>query len=125
MIGALNEAEKNYKVDASVFELKNYSIHLRSFLEYLHRKLAQAIAASCGEFVRDRWGEATDYLCKKGLFSKQHENFVTSLYTLISDESVHPLGAAQEYARLLRNMVIEYGAMFMSMMDEKKIKLGP
>ena len=123
MTGALNEAENNYKLDASAFELKNCLVHLRSFLEYLHRETAKTVAAVSGDTVKERWGDATDYLRKKGFFSKQHEDFVTSLYTLISDESVHPLGTGQEYARLLRNMVIEYGVMFLSVLDKNGIRI--
>jgi len=50
---------------------------------------------------------------------KQHESFVTALYTLMSDDGVHALGTEREYARLLRNMVIEYGVMFLTMLDKK------
>ena len=41
----------------------------------------------------------------------------------MSDESVHPLAATREHARLLRNVVIEYGVMFLSLLDKKGIKL--
>jgi hypothetical protein len=57
------------------------------------------------------------------IFTKQHEAFVTTLYTLISDTSVHPLGTDREYARLLRNVVIEYGVMFLSTLAKKGVKI--
>jgi len=41
----------------------------------------------------------------------------------LSDEGVHPLIAEKEFARLLRNMVIEYGLMFLTMLEKKGIKI--
>jgi len=63
------------------------------------------------------------YLRQKQCFTKQHESFVASLYTLLSDESVHPLTADREYARLLRNVVIEYGVMFLTVLDKRGVKI--
>jgi hypothetical protein len=123
MIGVLNAAESDYRAIATQFELKNCLSHLRSFLEHLHRESAKAIADTAGETVTDRWGDATLYLRQKNIFTKQHEAFSASLYTLISDESVHPLGADREYARLLRNVVIEYGVMFLSTLDSMGIRI--
>ncbi len=48
------------------------------------------MAAVAGNTVVDRWGDAAMYLRQQGYFTKQHEAFITSLYTLISDASVHP-----------------------------------
>src|SRR5579862_6719054 len=111
MIKILNSVEQSYKEAGTPFELKSCFAHLRSYLEHLHRVTAKAIANTSGvPLAKDNWGTATLYLRENGLFTPQHENFVTSLYTLMSDTSVHPLGADREYARLLRNMVIEYGA---------------
>jgi len=123
MIKALNAAESDYKSTATAFELKNCLGHLRSFIEHLHRESAKAVAQASGQTIIDRWGDATLYLRQQGFFSKQHENFVTSLYTLLSDESVHPLTAEREYARLLRNVVIEYGVMFLTVLDKKRVKI--
>lgn len=123
MTQVLNAAESDYKATATPFELKNCLGHLRSFLEHLHREAAQHAAASAGETVVDRWGYATEFLREKGFLSRQAEAFVTALYTLMSDESVHPLIAEQEYARLLRNVVIEYGVMFLKTMDKKGVKI--
>jgi hypothetical protein len=90
---SLDEAEKQYRDDSSPFELKSCFAHLRSFLEVMHRESAMSIASAAGEVVVDKWGSALDYLRRKAIFSQQHEAFVSSLYTLISDTSVHPLAA--------------------------------
>jgi hypothetical protein len=73
--------------------------------------------------VNDAWGDATSYLHAQGIFAKKHEVFITALYALISDAGVHPLGADREYARLLRNVVIEYGVMFLSAFERNGIKI--
>jgi hypothetical protein len=123
MVSALNAAESDYKSTASAFELKNCLGHLRSFLEHLHRESVKSIAAAGGHTVVDRWGDATLYLRQQAFITKQHETFIASLYTLLSDESVHPLTADREYARLLRNVVIEYGVMFLTVLDKRSIKI--
>jgi len=123
MVKALNAAESDYKSAASAFELKNCLGHLRSFLEHLHRQSVKSIAAAASHIVVDRWGDVILYLRQQGYFTKQHETFVASLYTLLSDESVHPLTADREYARLLRNVVIEYGVMFLTVLDKKGVKI--
>jgi hypothetical protein len=123
MVKSLNAAESDYKSTASVFELKNCLGHLRSFLEHLHLRSAKAIAAAAKLTVLDRWGDSISFLRQQGLFTKQHETFVASLYTLLSDESVHPLTADREYARLLRNVVIEYGVMFLTELDKRGVKI--
>ncbi len=124
MIKALNAAENDYRSTTNPFELKSCLGHIRSFLEHLHREAARSVAAAAGNTVVDRWGDATVYLQRQGYFTKQHEAFITSLYTLISDASVHPLGAEREYARLLRNVVIEYGVMFLTVLAKKGVKVG-
>jgi len=124
MIKTLNAAENDYRSTTNPFELKSCLGHLRSFLEHLHRQAAKSIAATTGNTVADRWGSATVYLGEQGYYTKQHESFITSLYTLISETSVHPLGAEREYARLLRNMVIEYGVMFLTVLAKKGVKVS-
>jgi hypothetical protein len=96
---------------------------LRSFLEHLHRKSAEAIANATNETVADKWGDATLFLRQHGYFTQQQEAFSASLYTLLSDESVHPLTTEREYARLLRNVVIEYGVMFLTVLDKRVVKI--
>ncbi len=123
MVKTLNAAERDYKSTASAFELKNCLGHLRSFLEHLHRESAKAIAAAAKLTSVDRWGDAICFLRQQGIFTKQHEAFVAALYTLLSDTSVHPLTAEREYARLLRNVVIEYGVIFLTMLDKHGVKI--
>jgi hypothetical protein len=55
MVQALNAAESDYKSTASAFELKNCLGHLRSFLEHLHLRSAQAIATAANLPVPERW----------------------------------------------------------------------
>jgi hypothetical protein len=123
MVKTLNGAESDYKSTASAFELKNCLGHLRSFLEHLHRESAKAIAAAAKLTSVDRWGDAICFLRQQGIFTKQHEAFVAALYTLLGDTSVHPLTAEREYARLLRNVVIEYGVIFLTMLDRHGVKI--
>lgn len=124
MVQALNAAESDYKSTATAFELKNCLGHLRSFLEHLHRESAKSISTAMSQpLTRDRWGDATLFLRQQGYISEQHEKFVASLYTLLSDESVHPLTTDREYARLLRNVVIEYGVMFLSVLEKRGVKI--
>jgi hypothetical protein len=123
MIKALNAAENDYRSTTNPFELKSCLGHIRSFLEHLHREAARSIAAAAGATVVDRWGDVTIFLRQQGYFTREHEEFITSLYKLISDTSVHPLGAEREYARLLRNVVIEYGVMFLTTLAKKGVKV--
>jgi hypothetical protein len=71
----------------------------------------------------DGYAPTITYLRQQGFITQQHEAFITSLYTLISDTSVHPLGAEREYARLLRNVTIEYGVMFLTVLDKRGVKI--
>ena len=123
MVKTLNAAEADYKSTASVFELKSCLGHLRSFLEHLHRESAKSMATAAKLTFVDRWGDAISFLRQQGIFTKQHEAFVAALYTLLSDTSVHPLTADREYARLLRNVVIEYGVIFLTMLDKQGVKI--
>jgi len=123
MIKSLNAAENDFRSITNPFQLKSCLGHIRSFLEHLHREAAKSIATAAGTTVVDRWGDATLFLGQQGYFTKQHESFVASLYTLLSDESVHPLTADREYARLLRNVTIEYGVMFLTVLDKRGVKI--
>jgi hypothetical protein len=120
---ALNAAERDYRASATPFELKSCQSHLRSFLEGLHEQVCQAIPHESETMLGKNWGKSTAFLRESGLLSRQEEEFATSLYTLISDEGVHPLTTEREYARLLRNMVIEYGLLFLTKADKAGIKL--
>lgn len=122
---SLEESEKLYRSDSSAFELKSCLGHLRSFLEALHRKAAAALAAGTGDPESvDTWGAALNYIRRYGLFDTPHERFAAALYTLISDESVHPLTADREYARLLRTVIIEYGLMFLTALEKNGVKIA-
>ena len=123
LLQALNAAERDYRASATPFELKTSLSHLRSFLEGLHEQACQVLARESGLMVGKNWGKSTAFLRQCGLLSQQEEAFATSLYTLISDEGVHPLTAQPEYARLLRNMVIEYGLLFLAKLQKAGIKL--
>ena len=124
LIGALNEAEKDYAVSSNRFKLKDCLVHLRSFIEHLHLEAADRIAADKGDQAPSNWGTAVPFLRVHGYITIQQEKFAFGLYTLLSDEGVHPLSMAERvFARLLRNMVIEYGYMFLTVMEAKGIQL--
>ena len=124
LIQSLNEAEKRYRATSSPFELKNCLDHLRSFFENLHIEACNATAATFNVQPPDKeWGKYLVFLKQNGCLSEKEERFAASLYTLISDKGVHPLIAEQEYARLFRNVVIEYGLMFVTALQKKGVKL--
>jgi hypothetical protein len=117
---SLDEAERLYHDNGSEFNLKASMGHLRSFLEGFHREILPAAHARFGGVCPKRWGGGLLYLRASGVLSQAEEAFASSLYTLISDEGVHPLVAEREYARLFRNVVIEYALLLLS----KLVKLG-
>lgn len=117
---SLNVAEQNYRSESDGFELKTCLGHLRSFLEQLHIQACIPVAASTSDPAPpNKWGKATAYLRANGILSQMEEAFVTSLYTLVSDEAIHPTVAQREYARIRRNMIIEYGLMFLTVLDKR------
>ncbi len=117
---SMNVAEQNYRSESDGFELKTCLGHLRSFLEQLHIQACIPVAASISDpRLPQKWGTATAYLRANGILSQMEEAFVTSLYTLVSDEAIHPTVAQREYARIRRNMIIEYGLMFLTVLDKK------
>jgi hypothetical protein len=69
-----------------------------------------------------KWGEALKYLRDNAVLTKQEESFAAQLYTLMSDAGVHPLIAEREYARLMRNMSIEYGLLLLTKLDKLGLK---
>jgi hypothetical protein len=123
LIQSLEEAERLYREDATPFELKSSMGHLRSFLEQLH---VQACGLVYGKFggtsQPSRWGEANSYLRQHNVLTTKEEQFAVQFYALISDMSVHPLVAEREYARLMRNMSIEYGLLMLSKLDRLGLK---
>jgi hypothetical protein len=120
MVQSLNAAEQDFKTTATAFELKNCLGHLRSFLEQLHLQ-ACAQLVKPGESAPDKWGSATLFLRNHQVITLKEEEFITKLYTLVSDEAIHPLIAGREYARLFRNIVIEYGLLFLTTLQKKNI----
>ena len=71
-----------------------------------------------GGILPTTWGQCIAYLTTEKLLTKSEGEFVTSLYRLISDMGVHPLVAEREHARLMRNMNIEYGLLFLTRLDK-------
>lgn len=123
LLEVLNAAEQDFRESSTPFELKNCLAHLRSFLEGLHEPASSPLASKTGIAAPKRWGKTTEMLRSSGILSQTEEAFATSLYTLISGEGVHPLMADRDYARLLRNMVIEYGLMFLIKEDKAGISI--
>jgi hypothetical protein len=115
LLTALNEAERLNSPGVTELELKSSMGHLRSFLEQLHTEAVPQIRAkkNIAPPVDDKWGTQLAYLRANNFLSKQEEQFVGGLYAVISDEAVHPLIAKREYARLSRNVVIEYALVFL------------
>jgi hypothetical protein len=123
MVQALNAAENDYRSNATAFELKSCTGHLRSVLEFTHRDAAKKVAKSAGGRSPSDWTAAVDFLRLNGIITPQMERLVRGLYALLSDEGVHPVVAKAEFARLLRNMVIEYSLLFLTVLDQKGIRI--
>jgi hypothetical protein len=124
LTSSLKKAEELYRPSSDAFELKNCLGLIRTFYEHMHRQAGAAIAGSSQTTVVDEWDPVLTFLKNTGFLSKQQDKFARGLYALLSDEGVHPLIAEREFARLLRNMVIEYGLMFLIMVDKKGIKIS-
>ncbi len=77
-----------------------------------------AIHAKCGGVLQIGWGNGLAYLAQNSVLSKAEELFAVGLFRLMSDEGVHALIAEREYARLARNMVIEYALLFLKKVDK-------
>jgi hypothetical protein len=118
LVQSLEEAEKLYRGSATPFELKSCLGHLRSFLEELHLQACAAAQRKFGGSVPTKWGEALRYLLDNGVLTKPEELFASQFYTLMSDTGVHPLIAEREYARLMRNMSIEYGLLLLTKLNK-------
>jgi hypothetical protein len=120
LLTALNEAERLNSPGATASELKSSMGHLRSFLEHLHSEAIPRIqkSKSIASPADTKWGTQLTYLRVNSFLSEQEEKFVAGLYALISDEAVHPLIAKREYARLARNVVIEYALLFLRKLEQ-------
>jgi hypothetical protein len=121
LVESLNHAEDLYR-SPSPFELKSCMGHLRSFLENLHAEAAGRVAKKAQSPVPSTWGANILFLRQNGIMSVAEEQFLISLYRLISDQAVHSLSAEREYARIARNVVIEYGLVLLSRMDKAGLK---
>ncbi len=125
IVNALNQVELEYTAASTLFNLKNCLGHLRSVVEHLHLEACRTIAsATPGLVAQTQFGDALVFLRKNGFLSCQEESLVGGLYRVISDKGVHPLFAEREYARLLRNMTIEYGLMFLTILEKKGVRIN-
>jgi hypothetical protein len=122
LAGSLDEAERLYQEGGNAFSLKASMGHLRSFMENLHNEALPVIQAKLGGTVPGGWGAGLTYLRQNRIISEAEEKYVAGLYTLISDQAVHPLAAEREYARLARNVVIEYGLLFLRKLEKLGLK---
>jgi hypothetical protein len=120
LLTALNEAEKLNSPSATALELKSSMGHLRSFLEQIHAEAVPQIGSlkKIGPPADAKWGTLLAHLSINNFLSSQEAKFVAGLYVLISDEAVHPLIAKREYARLTRNVVIEYALLFLRKLEQ-------
>jgi hypothetical protein len=123
LTASLAKAEDLYRASSDAFDLKSCLGHMRSFYEQLNIDAGQAIAKNLGVTVVDDWNSTLIFLANKSFLSPQQDKFARGLYTLLSDEGVHALIAEREFARLLRNVVIEYGLMFLTMFAKKGVKI--
>jgi hypothetical protein len=124
LTASLAKAEELYSASSDPFDLKSCLGHIRSFYEHLNIDAGQAIAKTMSTTVVDQWDPTMTFLKNASFLSPQQEKFARGTYTLLSDQGVHPLIAEREFARLLRNVVIEYGLMFLTMLQKKGIKLA-
>jgi len=122
LAASVDEAERLYR-DGSTFNLKASMGHLRSFLEGLHKEAFPALQAKFGGNVPGTWGAGLTYLRDHEVLSPAEEKFAASVYTIISDEAVHPLVAEREYARLFRNVIIEYALLLLAKLAKLGLKL--
>ncbi len=122
LVRSLDEAERLYHSKGNEFNLKSSMGLLRSFLEDLQKEILPAAHAKFNGKAPRKWGEGLLYLRTHGVLSQAEEAFAASLYTLMSDEAVHPIIAEREYARLFRNVVIEYALLFLSKLDKIGLK---
>ncbi|WP_348264881.1 hypothetical protein P8935_10165 [Telmatobacter sp. DSM 110680] len=124
LIATLRKAENLYKPTSDAFDLKNCIGLIRSFIERLHTDSAATIAGTMQTTVADEWNPSTQFLRNNRIITEQQDKLARGLYAVLSDEGVHPVMAKREFCRLARNMVIEYGVMFLSILEQKGIKIS-
>jgi hypothetical protein len=118
LVECLNYVDRIYQSASSGFEFKTCMDHLRSFMETLHSEGLAKFQIGAVVPTGQKWGEVLKHLRQRGLLSKAEEGYVSALFTLLSDEGVHPIIAEKEYARLARNVVIEYALLFLRKLDK-------
>jgi len=118
LIQSLEEAERLYRTDSTPFDFKSSIGHLRSFLEQLHLQACALAHKKHGGTLATKWGESVLDLRNRGVLTLKEEQFVIQFYALMSDTAVHTLVAEREYARLMRNMSIEYGLLLLTKLDK-------
>jgi hypothetical protein len=123
LTASLTKAENLYQSSVDGFDLKSCLDHIRSFYEHLTIDAGQAIARNSGTSVVADWNSTMTFINNSSFLSKQQDKFARGLHALLSDEGVHSLIAEQEFVRLLRNMVIEYGLMFLTMLERKGVTI--
>jgi hypothetical protein len=117
-VRSLNAADQLLDDTATPFDLKSCLSHLRHFLERLH-------VEACPRFVRPgetapaKWEPATAFLHNCGVISPSDEAFLTALYASVGDEAVRSRTADREYARLFRNVVVEYSLLFLATLQRQ------
>jgi hypothetical protein len=122
LIGCLNRADQIYQSASSGFEFKSVMGHLRSFMERLQSEGLTKLSPAMPSLQNQKWGDSLKRLRQEGVVSKPEEVYASALYTLLSDEGVHPIIAEKEYARLARNVVIEYALLFLRRLEKLRPK---
>ena len=91
LTASLAKAEDLYRASSDAFDLKSCLGHIRSFYEHLNIDAGQAIANNLKTPVVDEWDPTLTFLKNQSFLSLQQDKFARGLYTLLSDEGVHPL----------------------------------
>ena len=113
LIQCLNHADHLYQGASTKFDFKSAMGHLRSFMERLHSEELVRLGASGANSIGMKWGDGLEYLHREGVLTKAEKGYAAALFTLLSDEGVHRIIAEKEYARLARNVVVEYALLFL------------
>jgi hypothetical protein len=121
----LERAEALYLAPSDQFDLKNCLGLMRTLYEHMHLDAGRSLAAGLATTVVAEWDPTMTFLQNKQFLTPQQVKFARGLHTLLSDEGVHALIAETEFARLLRNMVIEYALMFLTILNKRGVKITP
>lgn len=124
LIECLGHADRIYQGASSGFEFKSSMAHLRSFMKRLNSEGLVKLQITVPGPKSRRWGNGLTCMQQRGVLSKAEEAYAAALFTLLSDEGVHPIFAEKEYARLARNVVIEYALLFLRRLEKVAPKLA-